>query len=99
MKRNGMFIGGHGVSHKWMNKLDAREQELEVSRTRDFLGSIGMETTNWAMSYPYGAYDDSLIEVLRKNQCNLAFTTTDKRGILDPDRRFSITRIDTNEIS
>lgn len=99
MKRNGMFIGGHGVSHEWMNKLDAGEQELEISKTREFMGSIGMETTNWAMSYPFGAYDDSLIEILKKNQCKLAFTTTDKKGVLDPSGRFSITRIDTNEIS
>lgn len=98
MIRHGMFIGGHGLNHKWMNKLNESEQEAEILETREFLGSLGMDTRNWVMSYPYGAYDESLINVLKSNQCKLAFTTKDKKGILDPAKRFTITRIDTNEI-
>ncbi|WP_340106401.1 polysaccharide deacetylase family protein [Rhodohalobacter sp. 8-1] len=98
MKRNGMYIGGHGHSHEWMNKQDVHEQEREVTKTREFLGSLGVDIDNWVMSYPFGAYDNSLIQILRANRCKLAFTTRDEKAVLDPDKRFCITRIDTNEI-
>lgn len=98
MMRNGMYVGGHGYSHKWLNSIDKSEQEFEIDQTRTFLNSLGADTDNWVMCYPYGAYDDYVIEVLKAENCALAFTTEGEKGVLDPERRFRITRIDTNEV-
>ena len=75
MLRNGMYIGGHGYQHDWLDKLPVEKQESEINETLIFLRKIGAQTKDWAMAYPYGAYNDSLIEILKKNGCALAFTT------------------------
>lgn len=98
MSRNGMYIGGHGFSHDWLNRVDTKTKEFEIAKTREFLDYLGLDVSNWIMSYPYGAYDLELIEILKKHHCGMAFTTKDLKGVLDPRKRFSIARIDTNEV-
>ena len=98
MQRNGMYIGGHGYSHDWLNRMGIKEKEFEIAKTRDFLDYLGLDVQNWVMSYPYGAYDADVIKLLKDQQCKMAFTTKDRRGVLDPQNRFEITRIDTNEV-
>ena len=37
MLRNGMYIGGHGNNHNWLDKLPHGKQENEVNETQKFL--------------------------------------------------------------
>lgn len=75
MVRNGMYVGGHGYDHFWLDTLNQSQQGIEISKTIDFLNSINPSINEWVMCYPYGAYNNSLILILKNNQCKLALTT------------------------
>lgn len=98
MMRNGMYVGSHGYRHAWMGRLGATAQAEEVDRSLDFLGSLGVDSTRWIMSYPYGDTNDGLVSLLKSRGCAAAFTTevgVAKDGC-DPLR---LPRIDTNDIA
>ena len=98
MVRNGMYIGSHGYDHYWQNSLSADKQEQEIDKSIEFLKSIGSSTDNWAMCYPYGAYNQSLIDILKRKGCKLALTT--KVGIADINinNAYTLERLDTNDL-
>jgi len=97
MLRNGMYIGGHGYQHDWLDKLPVEKQKVEINETLTFLKKIGAQTKDWAMAYPYGVYNDSLIEILKKNDCALAFTTKVDIANLSKENAFTLERLDTND--
>ena len=97
MLRHGMFIGGHGFSHKWLNAMDAEEQEFEVDKTKEFLSTLGVSTDKWVMCYPYGAYDERLIEILKQKDCALGIGTEVGVAELAKENAFDLNRMDTND--
>jgi hypothetical protein len=52
----------------------------------------------WVIGYPYGAYDERLLEVLRRNGCRAGFTTEVRTADLNSDDRLTIPRLDTNDL-
>tara|TARA_Y100000310_G_C20566798_1_gene755890 strand:- start:192 stop:1130 length:939 start_codon:yes stop_codon:yes gene_type:complete len=97
MVRNGMYIGSHGYEHYWLNNLKPKEQELEIDKSLEFLDLVNAPTENWVMCYPYGAYDDSLIETLMKKGCAIALTTRVDIALLSGDNAYTLERLDTND--
>lgn len=98
MIRSGMFVGGHGYSHLWLNSISREEQAIEVKSTKQFLSSLGVDMDKLVMCYPYGAYDKSLIQILKNNGYQLGLTTQPKTAELSKMNRFTLGRFDTNEI-
>jgi len=98
MSRNGMYIGSHGFDHRWLNRLTPAEQEKEIDESLRFLGSVNAPTKNWVMSYPYGAYDDSLIEILKKKGCSFALTTKVDITNFSKENAYTLERLDTNDM-
>jgi peptidoglycan/xylan/chitin deacetylase (PgdA/CDA1 family) len=98
MIRKGMFVGGHGYSHKWLNSLDYHEKRSECELTMSFLTSLGMHKNQLTMCYPYGGYDNEIIEILETCDYSAGFTTVPEVTELSLNHRFEIGRIDTNEI-
>jgi len=95
----GMMVGGHGVQHVWMDKLDAKEQAHEVSKTLDFLTNIGVDVNKgWSMCYPYGGYDASLVSILREQRCIAAFTTEVRTADIVFDNPLMLPRLDTRDL-
>ena len=97
MLRNGMYIGGHGNKHDWLDKLPLVKQENEVNETLKFLRKVGVPMKDWVMAYPYGVYNDSLIEILKKSGCALAFTTKVDIANLTKENAYTLERLDTND--
>ncbi len=97
MSRNGMYIGSHGFDHYWLDSLPADKQESEIDKSLEFLSLINTSIDNWVICYPYGAYNDSLIKILKKKGCALGFTS--KVGItnLSKENAFTLERLDTND--
>ncbi len=95
---NGMYIGSHGFDHVWLNHLNEREQEREVSVSMDFLGTFGIDTTQWMMCYPHGGWNDTLLQVLRRQGCLAAVTTRIDLADLDRDDPLTLPRLDTNDL-
>lgn len=98
MSRNRMYIGSQGSDHCWLNKLPPERQESEIDESLKFLGLVNAPTENWVMCYPYGAYNDSLIEILKKKGCSFAFTS--KLGIANfcKENAYTLERLDTNDL-
>ena len=98
LERHGMHIGSHGVTHAWLNHLSPESQAAEVDGSLEFLQRMGINRDNWSMCYPYGGFNDSLLEVLRTRQCCLGFTAEPRIADLGTDDRLTLPRIDTNDL-
>ncbi|NND91444.1 MAG: polysaccharide deacetylase family protein [Granulosicoccus sp.] len=99
MQACGMYIGSHGTSHRWLNTLSRKEQEAEVVESMDFLRAIGSPVDDyWAMAYPYGGWNEELIDVLTRHGCDVGFTTEVAAADLDGSSPLRLPRFDTNDV-
>ena len=101
MVDNGMHFGSHGYDHYWLNSLTKDKQEFEIKKSIEFIKEVGGDINNWTICYPYGAYDDKTIEVLKENGCKLGLTTmvnTVDLSIKESDVIFKLPRLDTNDL-
>lgn len=97
MSRNGMYIGSQGFDHYCLSKLPPERQESEINESLKFLGLVNAPTKNWVMCYPYGAYNDSLIEILKKKGCSFAFTTKVDITNFSKENAYTLERLETND--
>ncbi len=98
MLRSGMHIGNHGYNHYWWNNLCQKEMKHEIDLSNKFLEKIGVDMRQWTACYPYGSYDDQSIDILKEKGCKLALTTEHGIASIDKNTRFTMPRIDTNEL-
>lgn len=98
MQRNGMHIGSHGYDHYWLGHLDKETQKSEIIKSLDFLKEIGCDINNWTMCYPFGNYNDITLDLLKEFKCKLAVTTEVKIATLSDNNRFTLPRLDTNDL-
>lgn len=66
LRKNGMEIGSHGLTHTWLPLLDSNdiEYEIEESRKKIEIASKGLVKT---FAYPGGHYTDFIVKSVRKN--------------------------------
>lgn len=94
----GMHFGSHGKSHFWLNRVDRATQEAEVDGSVQFLADIGMPVDEqWTMCYPFGGWDDSLVEVVAERGCRVGLTTEVATADLALHHRLTLPRYDTND--
>ena len=98
MLRNGMHIGSHGHDHYWLGALPREKQKVEIEKALSFLEQVGCNTKQWTMCYPYGNYNESTIELLREANFKLALTTEVNIADIQNGNRFTLPRLDTNDI-
>jgi peptidoglycan/xylan/chitin deacetylase (PgdA/CDA1 family) len=98
LRRHGMHIGSHGCTHAWLNRVSPQAQADEIDRSLQFLQKLGVGRGDWSMCYPYGGFDDSLLQNLRARQCPLGFTVEPRIADLDVDDRLTLPRLDTNDL-
>lgn len=98
IKRSGMHIGSHGYDHYWLNSLSKEKQIIEIEKSIDFLSEIGVDTTNWTMCYPYGAFSELTIEILQEHNFKLGLTTNVGIADIQYENRFTFSRLDTNDL-
>lgn len=101
MVDNGMHFGSHGYDHYWLNSLSKDKQTFEIQKSLEFIKEIGGDTNNWTICYPYGAYDEDTISILKENGCKLGMTT--RVGVADLEDKqgdviFKLPRLDTNDL-
>jgi len=94
----GMYFGSHGKSHFWLNHVDTATRIDEIDGSLEFLADLGMPVgDHWVMCYPFGGWDDELVEILRARGCAVGLTTrvaTAQVGVDDP---LTLPRYDTND--
>lgn len=98
MRRHGMHIGSHGYAHLWLDSLTPAQQVDETDRALHFLSRFGVAPGNWTIGYPYGGYNQSLLDVLRPRGCQLGFAVEPRIANLDTDDRLALPRLDTNDL-
>ncbi len=98
MQRNGMHIGSHGYDHYWLGSLTRENQIIEIEKSLVFLKEIGCNIKQWTMCYPYGNYNDVTIGLLNEYNCKLALTTKVDIADIHNNNKFSLPRLDTNDI-
>lgn len=99
MVQCGMHVGSHGYDHYWLNSLSREKQESEICKSMDFLKSVGVNMNYWTMCYPYGAYNDDTLQILKAYNCKMGLTTKVALAELtDRDMIYSMPRLDTNDL-
>jgi len=82
----GYKIGSHTLFHPDLTKLSDRELEKEVSYSKKLLEdklSVEIET----FCYPYGRYDDRVVNAVKRAGYRFAFTVEQKKfSLKDPYR-------------
>ncbi len=98
LQRNNMYVGSHGYDHYWLNSIDENDQKKEIDLSLQFLESIGSNTERWIMCYPYGAYNNSLLNLLEDRGCVAGLTTNIGMADLEKDNPLTLPRLDTNDL-
>jgi len=98
LQKNGMYVGSHGFNHCWLNFISEDDQRKEIDLSLEFLKKVGSDLDRWIMCYPYGAYNKSLLSILKKRNCSVGLTT--KIGIADlkQDNPLILPRLNTNDL-
>lgn len=95
---SGMYIGNHGYEHDWLNNLTQCNQELDVDKALSFMTDLGVDTNNWMMCYPYGGYNEELLEILRNKKCAVGLSVQSGIADLKNDNPLILPRIDANDV-
>jgi peptidoglycan/xylan/chitin deacetylase (PgdA/CDA1 family) len=98
LQRNGMYIGSHGFDHYWLNSISEDNQKKEIDLSLEFLKKIGSDPDRWIMCYPYGAYNESLLSILKDRNCYVGLTTKVGVADLNQDNPLILPRLDTNDL-
>lgn len=99
MQRSDMYIGSHGDSHYWLDSIDERRQREEVESSLKFLRRVGSPVDDyWVMCYPYGSWNKSLLDELRRQGCTLGLTTDVGVADLRQHDPLLLPRLDTNDL-
>lgn len=93
----GMSIGSHTYNHYWLDNLDYKSQTNELNLSFKFLQTIGANTTNWSIAYPYGAYNKDTIGILKKMKCFIGLTTKIGSSDIKHENLLTLNRFDTND--
>lgn len=99
MLQAGMHLGAHGVDHRWLDTLSPQTQEQEIEGSLRFLCDLGAAASSgeWVISYPYGAYNDTLLQLLERKGCALGFTVGAAVTDLSAQHVLKAPRFDTND--
>ncbi|MBQ9480216.1 MAG: polysaccharide deacetylase family protein [Selenomonadaceae bacterium] len=88
----GLFsIGSHTMSHPHLDQLSAEELKAELEQSKAALEELTGQSVK-ALAYPYGDYDQSVIDAAMAAGYSTAFAVQD-RGLFDRAARWSIPRI------
>ena len=97
LAKSGMYVGSHGSMHYWLDRISSAQQEQDILSSLEFLERVGAPTKNWVMCYPYGAYNDATLSLLRKYEASIGITTEVRTADLSIDNQFMLPRLDTND--
>ena len=95
--KKGMYIGSHGSMHYWLDRISEEKQKQDIVKSLGFLEDVGIPTKDWIMCYPYGAYNNFTLSLLKELGASIGITTKAKIADLSTDNPFTLPRLDTND--
>ncbi len=96
LKDNGMYIGVHGYDHYWLGNLAENEMKHDINKALEVMDPF-IDINAWAMNYPYGSYNQNVIDYIKSKGCVIGFTTVVDKAVLNSDNRFTLQRLDCND--
>lgn len=96
MKRHGMFIGLHGYDHYWLGNLPGKQMQEDISKALEVMDEF-IDRKHWVMNYPYGNYNQGVLEYIRKEGACLGLTTEVRMADLSKDMPLELPRFDCND--
>ena len=94
----GMYIGAHGYNHRFLTHLTKDECEWEINQSLLFLKNLGIDTTHWTMCYPYGYYNDQIMELLKLKKCTIGLGIEVGVANLGTANVLALPRLDTKDL-
>lgn len=94
---SGMYVGSHGYRHLWLEKESEQSQSEEIDKSLNFLKDMGAPTNDWIMCYPYGSFNRTTLDLLRRKKCSIGLTTEVDTADLKAERFLELPRLDTND--
>lgn len=96
MKNAGMFIGIHGYDHYWLGNLSEEQMKKDIDQSLISMDEF-IDKDKWVINYPYGSYNDKVLEYIEQRGCKLAMTTEVNVANTEVHNRFLIPRLDCND--
>lgn len=96
LRDNGMFIGLHGYDHYWLGNLAEEAMRQDVDKALDVMSDF-INKNAWVMNYPYGSYNQGVIDYIKSKGCVLGLTTVVGKADLTDANRFTLQRFDCND--
>ena len=97
MSESGMYFGSHTNSHEWLTHLEKDSLKNEIKESIDFLKKIQSDIQNLVICYPYGDYNENVIEEITKFGFKAGLTTEVGTAIFARENIFKLKRFDTND--
>lgn len=96
MRRHGMHIGVHGYGHYWLNKLPEKDLEGDIVKAIEALEPY-IDNKKWIMNYPYGGYNQAVLDCVQSKGAVLGVTVQPKTADLCKDKPLELPRFDCND--
>jgi peptidoglycan/xylan/chitin deacetylase (PgdA/CDA1 family) len=96
MKAAGMFFGLHGERHYWLNHLPEEKMKEDILNGLEYFQSV-IDRDYIVMNYPYGGYNEKVLEYVSQIGCKLGFSVEARHADLDRDNPLILPRLDTND--
>lgn len=96
LKNNGMYIGVHGYDHYWLGNLPENKMKQDINKALDAMDCL-INKNEWILNYPYGSWNNNVIDHIKEKGCKLAMTTEVRVADTEIDNRFLLPRLDTND--
>jgi len=74
MINDGMEFGGHGFYSNNLEYLSLSEQQWDIENTIKYIKNLNQEC-DLVFSYPNGGVNDNIVEILKNQNCKIAYTT------------------------
>lgn len=96
MKRHGMFIGLHGYDHYWLGNLPEEKMREDIDKAIESLNEF-INPNSWVMNYPYGSYNQSVLDYIKSKGSVVGLTTEVGVADLLSDNALKLSRLDCND--
>lgn len=95
--KKGMYIGSHGSMHYRLDKISEEKQKEDIVQSLELLENVGIPTKDWIMCYPYGAYNNFTLSLIKELGASIGITTKVNIADLSTDNFLTLPRLDTND--
>ena len=96
LKRHGMFIGIHGYDHLWLGNLSPVQMREDMLKALEVMDEF-IDRREWVMNYPYGDFNDDVLDFVGRNGACVGLTTEVGVADLGRDSVLQLARLDCND--